>query len=175
MTGHALGDAFRHHAWATDRLMAACEGLSEGQLHSRQPSTDRGIAEIFQHMVGSESHYWSLFAGEFLPWDWDDDVLPPLSQLRAWAAELAACWEELLARGVDAEALLVRGARDGVLREVRAGVVLAQVLDHGSMHREQVCAILTSLGVELPHTSVWRYALEHGRDRVWAPPGSDEG
>ena len=57
--------------------------------------------------------------------------------------------ERLLSEPVDAERVVV--VDDGAL-EVRAGVIVAQALHHGNAHREQICAILTSLGIE-PRTS----------------------
>ena len=34
--------------------------------------------------------------------------------------------------------------------EAHAGILLAQALHHGNAHREQICAILTSFGLEPP-------------------------
>jgi uncharacterized damage-inducible protein DinB len=49
--------------------------------------------------------------------------------------------------------------------EVNAGVVVAQALHHGNAHREQICAILTSLGMEPPDIQPWGFADETGRSR----------
>jgi hypothetical protein len=65
----------------------------------------------------------------------------------AWAEEAGHLWERLLSEPVDAERMVV--VDDGVL-EVRAGVIVAQTLHLGNAHREQICAILTSLGIEPP-------------------------
>ena len=54
-------------------------------------------------------------------------------------------WERLLAEPVDPERVVV--VDDGAL-EVRAGMIVAQALHHGNTHREQICAILTSQGIE---------------------------
>ncbi|MGH2611051.1 MAG: DinB family protein, partial [Tepidiformaceae bacterium] len=106
MTGYALVDAFRHHAWATDRLLEFCAGLDDETLHAREVSTERDIREIFHHLIGSESYYRRLFAGSFLDWGWSDDVVPPMPQMRAWAVDLGAFWEKLLAGEVDGERIL---------------------------------------------------------------------
>jgi uncharacterized damage-inducible protein DinB len=55
---------------------------------------------------------------------------------------------------------------DGAL-EVRAGIIVAQALHHGNSHREQICAVLTSLGVEPPDIQSWAYA--------WAVAGPPAG
>jgi uncharacterized damage-inducible protein DinB len=49
--------------------------------------------------------------------------------------------------------------------EVRAGVIVAQALHHGNAHREQICAILTSLGIEPPDIQPWECAWATGR--IW--------
>ncbi|WP_255455587.1 DinB family protein [Microlunatus sp. Gsoil 973] len=48
---------------------------------------------------------------------------------------------------------------------VRAGVVLAQAINHANHHREQVCAILTGLGIQPPDIQAWAYAWHTAR--IW--------
>jgi len=47
--------------------------------------------------------------------------------------------------------------------EVRAGIFLAQALNHANHHRAQVCAMLKGLGVQPPDIQAWEYALASGR------------
>jgi uncharacterized damage-inducible protein DinB len=47
----------------------------------------------------------------------------------------------------------------------RAGIFLAQAINHANHHREQVCAILTGLGLEPPDIQAWEYAWRTGR--IW--------
>jgi uncharacterized damage-inducible protein DinB len=83
-----------------------------------------------------------------------------LDQLAAWTEEAGQRWERLLAEPVDAERAFVVG--DGDL-EVRGGVIVAQALHHGNAHREQICAVLTGLGVEPPDIQPWAYGWATGR------------
>lgn len=53
--------------------------------------------------------------------------------------------------------------------ETRAAVVVVQALHHVSVHGEQVCAGLTSLGREPPDVQPWALADETGRSR-WLRP-----
>jgi uncharacterized protein YjbJ (UPF0337 family) len=76
-----------------------------------------------------------------------DRLEPERAPDAAWAEEAGHLWERLLSEPVDAERVVV--VDDGVL-EVRAGVIVAQALHLGNAHREQICAILTSLGIEPP-------------------------
>ncbi|MBT2235171.1 DinB family protein [Nonomuraea sp. NEAU-A123] len=54
---------------------------------------------------------------------------------------------------------------DNGTREVRAGIFVAQALNHANHHREQVCAILTGLGIEPPDLQAREYAWDTGR--IW--------
>jgi uncharacterized damage-inducible protein DinB len=85
-----------------------------------------------------------------------------LDELPARAEEAGQLWERLLSEPVDAERVFV--VDDGAL-EVRAGVIVAQALHHGNAHREQICAILTSQGLEPPDIQSWGYAWATGR--IW--------
>ncbi len=44
-----------------------------------------------------------------------------------------------------------------------AGIVLAQTLHHGNVHREQVCNVLTAQGLEPPDLSAWAFGYASGR------------
>jgi uncharacterized damage-inducible protein DinB len=109
----------------------------------------------------SDGRYLRRLAGGAPAWvDRSDDA--DLDELAAWAEEAGQLRERLLSEPVDAERVIVVG--DGAL-EVRAGVIVAQALHHGNVHREQVCAILTSLGIEPPDIQPWAYAWATGR--IW--------
>lgn len=161
-----LSDAFTHHAWATRELLAFCAKVEDVVLREARPGAFGSILATFQHLVGSESYYRKLFADAFLPWDWRDDTLASVLQLQGWAAELADYWAGLLDNDLDPEAVLREERQDGTVREVNAGVILAQVLSHGAMHREQVSAALTASGIQPPDLDVWVYAAAVGRDRT---------
>ncbi|WP_336245617.1 hypothetical protein [Nonomuraea sp. SYSU D8015] len=68
----------------------------------------------------------------------------------------------MLAKPIDVERVIVV---DSGLREVRAGIFVAQALNHANHHREQVCAILTGLGIQPPDLQAWDYAWATGRIR----------
>ncbi|MEX2458762.1 MAG: DinB family protein [Actinomycetota bacterium] len=164
----ALLEAFRHHVWATGRLVEFCGELPEDRLRSTAAGTYGDILATLNHLVASDGSYLLRLAGSGPAWAEDQDESADLSGLRARIDELAPLWEELLSRSVDAERVIVvdRGAN-----EVRAGVFVAQALHHGNAHREQVCAILTGLGIEPPDVQAWEYAWATGR--LWKrPPGA---
>jgi uncharacterized damage-inducible protein DinB len=158
-----LGDAFAHHAWATEQLIDVCAGLPAEQLATPAPGTYGPILETLRHLVQSDSWYLSFFTGR--PGLTDDEAARmELHDLRAVISADGAAWAEVLAGEDDPDREIVE--RDGgwVVRSP-VGVRLAQVVHHGSDHRSQVCTALTSLGHEPPEFDVWAYARATGRER----------
>jgi uncharacterized damage-inducible protein DinB len=58
---------------------------------------------------------------------------------------------------------VVPDPRDAQVHDVALGVILSQVLDHGTDHRSQVSTILTSIGVAPPRLDGWAYGRACGR------------
>lgn len=173
----ALLETFRHNSWATRQLLAFCRDLSEEQLAASATGTYGSIRATFNHIVLSEGRYLRRLAGDAPAWvDHADEA--ELDELAAWTEEAGQRWARFLSEPVDAERVVV--VDDGAL-EVRAGVIVAQALHHGNAHREQICAVLTTLGVEPPDIQPWAYAWATGRmwertgSPVLAPPAATSG
>ncbi len=158
----ALLDAFRHKTWATRQLIAACRGLSQEQLTAPASASFGNILTTFNHIILSDAGYLRRLSGQAPAWLLDRQESVDLDQLEAWAEETAANWEQFLAGPVDAERLIIL---DEGTYEAHASILIAQALHHGNAHREQICAILTSLGVEPPDIQAWSYGEAVGRGR----------
>lgn len=156
-----LREAFRHSAWATKTLIAACKAVSVEQLH--RPARGFGsILATLNHVVLSDAGYAAILTGLRPAWATDDSETDDLDRALARVDETERLWEELLAEPLDAERLLVLDEGE---YECRAAVVFAQALHHASAHREQVRAALAGLGVQPPDVQPWEYAVEVGRAR----------
>ncbi|MFC5827415.1 DinB family protein [Nonomuraea insulae] len=158
-----LLDAFRHNNWATKELVRFCQkqNLTAEQLEVRGVGTFGGILATLHHIITVDGSYVARLAETELAWaDGDEDA--GLADLLAWATRAEELWEQLLAGKIDVERVIV--VDDGT-REVRAGIFLAQALNHANHHREQVCAILTGFGIEPPDIQAWEYAWATGR--IW--------
>jgi len=158
----ALLDAFRHNAWATQELIAACRGLSDEQLGAPATGAFGGILDTFNHLVSSDAHYLHSLSGTGPGWLADRGETVGLDELSARAEETAPLWERFLAQPLDGERLLVL---DEGMYEAHAGVVVAQALYHATAHREQICTTLTGLGIQPPAIQPWEYAEASGRGR----------
>ena len=165
---NSLHEAFRHNAWATKELLAFCRGrsLSEEQLTSSATGSFGGIRATFNHVVRSDAGYLRSLTGDGPPWATDDAADADLDQLEAWADETERGWDRFVAGPVDAERIIVL---DAGAYEAHAGVIVAQALHHANAHREQICTILTGLGMEAPDIQAWAYADATGRGRERVP------
>ncbi len=164
MTTSPLGDAFDHHAWATERLIDACRELTPEQLQAPCLGTYGSIIGTLRHLVASDRWYLSFFpSGKELA-ALDEDADTGLAELHLAVATNASAWSKLLAGGVDPDADVVERDDEGEFH-APVGIRLAQVIHHGTDHRSQVCTALTSLGIEPPEIDVWAFGRASGRDR----------
>jgi len=157
-----LREAFRHNAWATRRLIAFCRDLTTEQLASTAPGTYGSILETLNHVIASDAGYLPRAKVNRPAWAGDDGDIKGLDELEARVDETARLWEVYMADPLDAGQVLLL---DEGAYEAQASVPIVQALHHGNVHREQVCAILTSLGIEPPDLQAWAYAEATGRAR----------
>ncbi len=157
--GDTLTTLFSHHLWANLCLFEACAGLTAEQLASRIPGSYGSIEDTLQHIVTSEQSYFSrISTGKRL--NRPDDA-PPLTMaemldsLRRTGAGLIEWAGKVQADDV------VEIDWDGVMRHVPKTILLTQVINHATEHREQIKAILTELGIEPPDLQGWEYFDQH--------------
>jgi uncharacterized damage-inducible protein DinB len=163
-----LRDGFAHEAWANIALIAFCERLTPAQLHATTPGAYGSVVETIRHQLDAAAWYQHRLGLDRLTWEEEDRATDDLGELRGRAEEIERRWERLLAGPIDPERVIASPPEARPPEHLRAGVYLAQVLNHGVEHRGQVCTILTTLGIEAPELDVWAYAYATGR--VWRDP-----
>ena len=155
-----LDDAFKHHAWANDRILDACATLPPEQLAAPAPGTFGPILDTLRHLIGSDNWYlWVITKGSHEEFP---EETAGIVELRAGAKRSAAGWAELLAGAIDADDMTVTSG-DGWEFKAPMGVRLAQAIHHGTDHRSQIATALTSLGIEPPGIDLWEWAESIGR------------
>ncbi len=150
-----LTTLFSHHLWANLRLLERCAELTREQLDATIPGAYSSIYDTLQHIVTAEQSYFSrISTGQRLS---RPDDAPPLTMaemrdsLRTTGLGLIE-W----APKVQAEDT-VQIDWDGTLRDVPKTILLTQVINHATEHREQIKTILTQLGIEPPDLQGWAY------------------
>ena len=162
-----MHDAFRHHAWANDRILEVSSSLTEEQLGTFAQGTRGPILDTLRHLVGSDAWYlWVITGGKVARIDEDH---MSVAELREAAKACAAQWEELLAGNPDPDLDVVRRDDDFEFH-APLGLRLAQAVHHGTDHRSQVCTALTGLRIQPPDIDLWAYGETTGRTREVGQP-----
>jgi len=158
-----LDDAFAHHIWATETIIDTCAELTEEQLTSPAAGTYGPIIDTLRHLVSTDAWYLTFFQDK--PQRIDGDTKADLAELRTAIGENGRDWTDILARGLDGETDTVEEG-DGWRFHAPIGFRLAQVVQHGTDHRSQVCTGLTGLGIEPPAIDLWAYGDASKRTRA---------
>lgn len=100
--------------------------------------------------------------GDRPDWAENEEDTADLDELERRSDENAQVWDQFLSQPLDATKLIIlnQGAY-----EAEQSVLVVQALHHGNIHREQICAILTGLGIQPPDVQAWAYAEATGRAR----------
>jgi uncharacterized damage-inducible protein DinB len=153
--GDTLTTLFSHHLWANLKLFERCTTLSDEQLAAKIPGSFGTIYETMQHIVTSEQSYFSrISTGK--RYSRPEDA-PPMTMTEMMDS-LRKTGEGLIewAPKVRAEDIVVIDW-DGTPRDVPKTILLTQVINHATEHREQIKAILTELGIQPPDLQGWAY------------------
>jgi uncharacterized damage-inducible protein DinB len=158
MADGTLVRLFEHNNWANRMMIRACADLSDAELDAAPQSATLGsIRETLAHLVGAQHGYLSLLT---LPVEERQRPEPAFAELEV-AARVSG--EGLLALVRDEAALGAGGvveSRDGWL--IHPWVVLVQVINHATEHREQVASMLTALGYTPPELDGWAFGEATG-------------
>jgi len=155
MLSDSLTILFRHNLWANLRLLENCSGLTAEQLDATIPGAYGSIQDILQHITLAEQGYYSRISTGQMH---HRSEKTPTMTLTDMMASLRTTGEGLIewAGRVQADDT-VELDWDGTLREVPKTIILTQVINHATEHREQVKTILTQLGIEPPDLQSWKY------------------
>jgi uncharacterized damage-inducible protein DinB len=152
MTGDFLVKIFEHNNWANQKIIEACNALSGEQLDAQPQSVTMGtIRDTLFHMVTSQRGYLALLTQPVY-----ERTKPELT-----FREL----EESARRSGEGLLQLARGERqpygsplqttDGYHTE--PWVVMLQIVNHATEHREQIKSMLSALGITPPSMDGWDY------------------
>jgi len=152
MTENFLVKLFEHNNWANQKIIQACYALSDEQLDAEPQSATKGtVRRILLHLVHSQLGYLSLLT---LPVDERPDVAPTFAELEE-SARISGDGLLALARGGQKPFNPRLQTKDGFYTD--PWVVMLQVINHATEHREQIKNMLSSLVVAPPNIDGWDY------------------
>jgi uncharacterized damage-inducible protein DinB len=153
MNENFLVKLFEHNNWANMRIIEACSALTDDQLDAEPQSATSGtIRDTLLHLVSSQRGYLALLTK---PIEERRSGAPLIMDLEG-SARLSG--EGLLA--------LIKGENEIFTRDrlkttdnfyVEPWVVIVQIINHATEHREQIKSMLSALGVAPPNIDGWDY------------------
>ena len=155
MTENFVVKIFEHNNWANQKIIEACYALSDEQLDAEPHSVTKGtIRFTLIHLVSSQESYLRTLT---LP---VEERLHPRTVPFAELGESARRSGEgllALAKGEEKPFEPRLRTRDGHYTE--PWVVMLQVINHATEHREQIKSMLSALGVTPPDIDGWDYGF----------------
>lgn len=153
MTENILIKLFEHNNWANQKIIEACSALRDEQLDAEpQSATEGSIRSTLLHLVSAQYGYLRLLT---LPLEQRQDRVTV--QFAELAESLNASGERLLelAKGESKLPATRLQTRDEYYAE--PWVIMVQIINHATEHREQIKSMLTALGVTPPSIDGWDY------------------
>lgn len=163
-----LSDAFAHHVWATERLIDACTALSHEQLTTPAPGIFGSIMEMLGDLVNADGWYLSFFSEQAV--GIAAAATTTLADVRSAVVSNGKAWTQLLVSDLDPDQDVVARDDEGGEFHAPLGLRLAQVIHHGTAHRNQICTALTSFGITPPPIDLWDFGEATGRTHDVPPP-----
>ncbi|HEX5810333.1 MAG TPA: DinB family protein [Anaerolineales bacterium] len=152
MADNILVKFFEHNNWANLRIIQACSLLSDDQLDAEPQSATKGsIRGTLTHLVSSQRGYLALLT---LPVDERPRTPLAFTELQE---SLATSGEDLVTLVRDQPGILPDRLQTTDGYYVEPWVVLLQVINHATEHREQIKSMLSALGETPPDIDGWDY------------------
>jgi uncharacterized damage-inducible protein DinB len=161
----ALADCLRYDRWANLALIDGCRGLTEDQRGLRATPSSRSVAELFQHLAGSELTFILRTKGRQHEGESRhiEGAWPGFDVLRD---VLTSAGEQLIAiaAGLDEDELVVLPYQ-GKRFEYPKGFFLLHAFQHGVEHRTEIKVTLALNGIDTPDLDGWFYSEAAGYGR----------
>jgi uncharacterized damage-inducible protein DinB len=151
-----LRTMFRHHRWATLKLIDHCANLRPEQLAETVPGTYGSIMDTLVHLVGADQRYLSRMDGLPAQPRIHETETATLADLRAAIEAQAARWEAVMDRAPELD-VTIPGNEEWPTVHHAENLLFLQAIHHGNDHRTHVCTVLGAHGLEVPDLDGWAY------------------
>ncbi len=135
--------------WATLRLLGASDGLTQEQWLKEGIAGQGSVRDTLVHMISAQ-RYWLAFWGgsRALYQPLDPALFSDVEAVRAAWTEVESATDRFLAglEDADLEREYSRTRADGRVHVHKLWQMIMHVANHGTQHRSEVAAMLTSYG-----------------------------
>jgi uncharacterized damage-inducible protein DinB len=155
MTENIPARIFEHNNWANQKIVEACSALTDEQLDAPpQSATEGSIRDTLIHLVSAQHSYLRLL------------TLPLEERKERFTVEFAdiekslqESGERLLELAGDVSKLPSARLQTRDDHWVEPWVIMVQIINHATEHREQIKSMLTALGITPPEIDGWDHGL----------------
>jgi uncharacterized damage-inducible protein DinB len=153
MSENFLARLFEHNNWANQKIIEACLTLTDEQLDAApQSATEGSIRSTLSHLVSAQYGYLRLLS---LPLEERKDRITV--EFADLPESLTASGEKLLELARDVSKIPETRLQTRDEYDVEPWVIMIQIINHATEHREQIKSMLTALGVTPPSIDGWDY------------------
>lgn len=163
----SLVEMFQYNAWANQELFAACHSLTDEQLDVQAPGISGTVRELLMHIAGGQQTMILRTKGRQNEGE--------LNRGSAWPG-IDAVVE--IAQETSQELISIAGQINdeeevdleyfGLTYRYPKRFFLVHALEHSTVHRTEVKAVLGHFGIETPDLDGWPYAQAMGYGKVVA-------
>ncbi len=143
----------RYHVWATDKILQQIATISEADYRKDCGLFFKSIHGTLNHLLVGDLHWFSRFSGApALSLALNAEVETDRAALDARLRAAAEPWQDFLADipSQRFDSLLYYKRADGEAVSSPFTATLGHVFNHGTHHRGQLSAALTSMGYDCP-------------------------
>jgi len=153
MSENFLARLFEHNNWANQKTIEVCLTLTDEQLDvAPQSATEGNIRSTLSHLVSAQYGYLRLLT---LPLEERQDRVPV--EFADLHESLKSSGEKLLELARDESNIPATRLQTRDEYYVEPWVIMVQIINHATEHREQIKSMLTALGVTPPSIDGWDY------------------
>lgn len=154
MTNELLVKLFEHNNWANLQIIRACAALTDEQLDAEPRSATQGsIRSTLKHLLSSQRGYLALLT---VPVEVRRQGAPAITDFEE-SARISG--ERLLALIKDESHFPTHQLQTTDDYHVEPWVVMVQIINHATEHREQIKSMLSALDITPPEIDAWDYGL----------------
>ena len=160
MTTDEIRTHLRYSTWASQRLLEAAKKLSSDDLTRDVGVSHHSILGTLSHLHFVDRIWYTRVVDAKEPVIRESDLA---TLEKDWPVILAKweAWAEGL-QDADLGRMVACKSMDGIAYEVAAQKVVLHLVNHDSLHRGQVMAMIRQLGIAPPPTDLMMYFRESG-------------
>jgi uncharacterized damage-inducible protein DinB len=149
----------RYNNWANQKVLEACQHLSEEQLDMSIPGSYGTIRETLSHIIRAEASYVGILTGSKPAVPLRKGDRPSVAELAGYAAEVAQTLVEMAQNVRPGDQVVEED--DGKQFRYGALALFIQIIDHGIEHRTNITTILNGGLQTPPDIDGWAYLEAH--------------